>query len=1155
MNEVINDKRKPFWRQHRFMWPMFALVVFVALIIRLVVAPVSVPFVDRVIQDQFAAQFPDESFQLSYSKSGVRLKDGWMPTLQLDEVSVLNTASGAKFDSASVKLSWFTPAMFVGSPTLEILVEKPIVQLVQDYSGIRLARIELDDPKGEQPIIRLQTDGKATQKIRVTNDGIMTAVDGAATQAEIKSDNAWAIEGVESLEVALAAFSSKSQSVSFRALNVESANVEVVDRIYQLYRRLDDVDLRMEPFGQDVHMDIEFSTSGRRTFGELVWSPEDAAKRSVKGKFENIDLALVLPFVDDQDGVFALKGGTNMSFDVQYAKEGVVHGAFEIDISNAQAGIEQDLFEIEANDAEIEWFPQEAKYVLAPFAIKVGQSSSLVDGEFLLGLDDQYGPTVSYSVRLRDTYLQPNDLEAPENIIDEISMSGWSAPLYGATGIDRILFTDDQIELAGQGRMDVLQKGLGFDISLYGKGASADDLKRIWPYFLATEAREWFVENVSGGRIEEAKMRFNFPVGTVGKPGEDRRIPEGGVTIEGKAKDVKLVPLPGFPAIEIDGTTNVSVKDHNLVMGFDRAVVRDESGEVIIENAAYLNRDSGAKEQLFEISGQIKGAISTLVAIANKEPLNLLKDFEVEYRPQDLTGNADVQVIATISQDEGGKPKGVDYTLNGSVDNFASKFPIEGRTVSGGKVKFTASQAGYRVAGRATVDGIGADILVVAADGANPTITASATLSEDDRKKLGIDLSQFVDGPLRFVGRPSGDAIQLAVDLTDAQLKFAELGLRKPKGVKGQLNATLLIDDTLIDAQTVDLRFGKVRVAGSLKYDTVAGLRSANIVDLVLNDGDKASVSMEPIKGGFAVKVVGEQLDLKPMLKRFLGLGEDASTQATSNAEQQIIDIEVKLDRALGFYRTTAYGLNSHLVFKGADFIRVDLQASLGNSKVVSIATNPVPNGRLMSAASNDLGTLLRFIGMYSRLLNGEGSLVLRVESDRYQNSGEFVLTDFSLVDEDKVAQVMGNHRDSRSLIQRENRVNFRRGYAKFERSGEVITVKEASLDGGTIGGTLRGAVYTDQRRYDLVGTYIPLFGLNNIFQKLPLLGRILGGREGEGLLGVTFAVRGELDNPKFSINPASILAPGVFRQIFEFRAQGGDLQAKKALEAVDKDN
>ena len=107
-----------------------------------------------------------------------------------------------------------------------------------------------------------------------------------------------------------------------------------------------------------------------------------------------------------------------------------------------------------------------------------------------------------------------------------------------------------------------------------------------------------------------------------------------------------------------------------------------------------------------------------------------------------------------------------------------------------------------------------------------------------------------------------------------------------------------------------------------------------------------------------------------------------------------------------------------------------------------------------------------------------------------------------------------------------------------FVRRSDRVEVTDAVLAGDTVGGTMRGFIYTDQRRYDLTGTYVPLFGLNNIFQKLPILGPLLGGRDGEGLVGVTFAVRGPLDKPQFLVNPLSLLAPGIFREMFEFRAR-----------------
>jgi hypothetical protein len=120
-------------------------------------------------------------------------------------------------------------------------------------------------------------------------------------------------------------------------------------------------------------------------------------------------------------------------------------------------------------------------------------------------------------------------------------------------------------------------------------------------------------------------------------------------------------------------------------------------------------------------------------------------------------------------------------------------------------------------------------------------------------------------------------------------------------------------------------------------------------------------------------------------------------------------------------------------------------------------------------------------------------------------------------------------------MIARSNKLEFKSAEAEFVRRSDRVEITDAVLAGSTVGGTVRGFIYTDNRQFDLTGTYVPLFGLNNAFAKL--LGP-LAGREGEGLYGVTFAVRGPLDKPDFKINPMSALVPGAFRRMFEYRAK-----------------
>jgi hypothetical protein len=81
----------------------------------------------------------------------------------------------------------------------------------------------------------------------------------------------------------------------------------------------------------------------------------------------------------------------------------------------------------------------------------------------------------------------------------------------------------------------------------------------------------------------------------------------------------------------------------------------------------------------------------------------------------------------------------------------------------------------------------------------------------------------------------------------------------------------------------------------------------------------------------------------------------------------------------------------------------------------------------------------------------------------------------------------------------------------------------------------MRGTVDFKSQTVDLGGTYVPLYGLNSAFRAIPIIGPVLGGRQGEGLVGITFAIQGKLDDPSVLVNPMSIMTPGIFRQIFEF--------------------
>ena len=94
--------------------------------------------------------------------------------------------------------------------------------------------------------------------------------------------------------------------------------------------------------------------------------------------------------------------------------------------------------------------------------------------------------------------------------------------------------------------------------------------------------------------------------------------------------------------------------------------------------------------------------------------------------------------------------------------------------------------------------------------------------------------------------------------------------------------------------------------------------------------------------------------------------------------------------------------------------------------------------------------------------------------------------------------------------------------------------VKEGVVRGPTIGATMDGHIDYANNEVRVRGTFVPLYGLNNAFGQLPIVGLFLGGSN-EGLVGITYEVVGPPSSPVLRVNPISAIAPGLLRKFFEF--------------------
>ena len=103
-----------------------------------------------------------------------------------------------------------------------------------------------------------------------------------------------------------------------------------------------------------------------------------------------------------------------------------------------------------------------------------------------------------------------------------------------------------------------------------------------------------------------------------------------------------------------------------------------------------------------------------------------------------------------------------------------------------------------------------------------------------------------------------------------------------------------------------------------------------------------------------------------------------------------------------------------------------------------------------------------------------------------------------------------------------------------FTSRNNVISVNGARVVGRAIGASADGYIDRPRGTLALKGSLIPAYGVNSMISNIPLLGDLLASKKGEGIFGITYSATGSSEKPDISVNPLSMLTPGIFRRIFQ---------------------
>jgi hypothetical protein len=275
----------------------------------------------------------------------------------------------------------------------------------------------------------------------------------------------------------------------------------------------------------------------------------------------------------------------------------------------------------------------------------------------------------------------------------------------------------------------------------------------------------------------------------------------------------------------------------------------------------------------------------------------------------------------------------------------------------------------------------------------------------------------------------------------------------------------------------------------------------------------------------------GDVFDGRGFLKSAISGKEADPKSKTKNMD---FDVDIKLGAVAGFNGEALRSVDAKVSRRGGVIKNFALTGKVGRDTPVTAELRGRGQGQgrdVIYLQTNDAGAFFRFTDTYSKMMGGQ--LALAMEPPTVEPSakeGLINVRDFSVKGEAALERAAAG-----GPVAVQNGVSFTALRAEFTRQSGQLTIREGVVKGPTIGATIEGSIDYVGNTVRMSGTFVPMYGLNNMFGQLPVLGLFLGGGSNEGLIGVTYEVVGTPNQPVLRVNPISAMAPGVLRKIFEF--------------------
>ena len=663
----------------------------------------------------------------------------------------------------------------------------------------------------------------------------------------------------------------------------------------------------------------------------------------------------------------------------------------------------------------------------------------------------------------------------------------------------------------------------------------AELLDPYWPETVASDTRNWVVPNIPHGMVEEAGADITLRL----PPGDEKAKVEA---VKGvlKTSDLTVHYLRPMPPI----TKGVATAEFDAKT-FTAKITGGEVGNIKVMKGDLVITGLDVEDQFIKVGGDVAAPMKDALELLDHPRLGYAKKLGID--PKTAGGTATANILFDFPAAKKLTFAEVKVKVAAEMNDVKIAKIRFDKDVSQGVLKLNLDEKGMNISGPIVF----ADMPIIldwsqsfADDAAfDEKLHVNGEASAAQLASLGFDYQPWVEGTCQcdvtYTKLSGGRAtLQGAFDLTNAVLDVPAAKWHKDAAVPGRAELTLeMLNDKPVSIPQFRVSAGDLVTGGALQFAGDGTISRGTLPDVKIGASHLTGFDAELKEGWTLVTVAGGTLDAEP----WLGGDKTAMTPEelarTGPEQQRPFTIKgqlsyLRLSEGRELTNATVEAVHDPYWWDVVAF-----QATLPSGQPITFDYRPSkPGQHALNISTKDGGGALRVLDLYDSIKGGTLSITGTVKDDQPWRPlrGKIAMSSFRVINTPFVARFL-TVATITGVVDAVTGEGFLFGGAegRFTKTRGLIELKRFRSAGPSVGMTAQGQIDLDRNLVNVKGTLVPAYAINSVLGNIPLIGAIIQGGEGEGLFSATYAVSGNLNEPKIDVNEWSALAPGFIRDLF----------------------